>query len=122
VKYIGLLLYITVVFLVFFYGKFILVECDKMVYSIISFYIVLPLTALLSSALIDIRKKEMMLITAIIIGIVNNFVPYFVFSTKNCYVFKIEWVIILFGFLMSLIGFEIGQKIRAFKESKNYYK
>lgn len=118
VNHIGFAIYIIVVLLVFYYGKFILIDDNKIVYTIISFYLLLPIISLLSSILIDIRKKEMILLVAATMGIVNNFVPYFVFSTKNCYVFKTEWILILFGFLMSLIGFEIGSKIRTFTSLK----
>ena len=103
--------FITVAILIIVQGVFLLQPGDEMGYSLLNFYFILPLTALISSILIGMRDAKIKWFVPILFGMIGMFIPWIVFHSTN-------EVAVFFAFLPSLIGVLIGTAIRALKKKR----
>ena len=103
--------FITVSILIVVQGVFFLQPGDEMGYSLLNFYFILPLTALISSILIGMRDAKIKWFVPILFGMIGMFIPWIVFHSTN-------EVAVFFAFLPSFIGVLIGAVIQALKKKR----
>lgn len=85
-------------FLVFLIWGLMLPGGDEMGYSLIALYIVFPLTALISAAVLVYKKSALVFLFAAVMLLAQTFLPFFIFSTFE----------FLFSFLATLFPCIIG--------------
>ncbi|MBU3102059.1 MULTISPECIES: hypothetical protein [Clostridium] len=86
-------------------------EGDEMGYCLLNFYIVMPLTTLIVSLIISIKKGYLFWCYPVFVGLLGIIIPFAVFST-------FEMLSLFFAFFPALIGLIIGIIIRA--KAKKY--
>ena len=74
---------------------------DEMGYVLIGFYIIMPLTALIASLIISIKKGYMYWFYPVFVGLLSIIIPFVVFST-------FDEIDLFFSFFPALIGLIIG--------------
>lgn len=85
-------------FIVFLIWGLLLPGGDEMGFSLIALYIVFPLTALISTAVLVYKKTAWFFLFAAVMLLAHTFLPFFIFSTFE----------FLFSFLATLIPCAIG--------------
>lgn len=85
-------------FLIFLVWGLLLPGGDEMGFSLIALYIVFPLTALISTAVLVYKKTAWFFLFAAVMLLAHTFLPFFIFSTFE----------FLFSFLATLIPCAIG--------------
>ncbi len=103
--------FITVAILIIVQGIFFLQPGDEMGYTLLNFYFILPLAALISSILIGMRDTKIKWLIPIIFGAIGVFIPWVVFHNTN-------EVAVCLAFLPSLIGILSGTAIRTLKNKR----
>lgn len=78
---------------------------DEIGYVLLNFYIVMPLTALIVSLIISMKKGYLFWFYPVFVGLLGIIIPSVVFST-------FEMLSLLFAFIPALIGLIIGRIIR----------
>jgi hypothetical protein len=78
---------------------------DEMGYCVFNFYIVMPLTTIIVSCIISMKKGYLFWFYPIFVGILGIIIPFLVFSTFD----RID---LYFAFFPALIGLIIGLIIR----------
>lgn len=82
---------------------------DEMGYSLICFYAVMPLTALISCIIMPVKGFKGAIPVAILLSAAAFLIPFAVFAT-------FDWISVFFGLIPCLIGLAIGYAV---KNSKN---
>ncbi len=88
-------------FLVFLIWGLLLPGGDEMGFSLIALYIVFPLTALISTAVLVYKKSVWVFLFAAVMLLAHTFLPFFIFGTFE----------FLFSFLATLIPCAVGSLI-----------
>ncbi len=78
---------------------------DEMGYTILNFYIIMPLTTLIGSLIISIKRGYLFWFYPVFVGLLGVIISFVVFST-------FDMIGILFTFVPALIGLIIGLIIR----------
>lgn len=84
---------------------------NEMGYSVLNFYIIMPLTTLIASLFISMKKGYLFWFYPVFVGILGIIIPFVVFST-------FDWIHLFFALIPALIGLIIGLIIR-FETKKN---
>ncbi|MCB2294769.1 hypothetical protein LGK95_14815 [Clostridium algoriphilum] len=84
---------------------------DEMGYCLLNFYIVMPLTTLIASLIISLKKGYLFWFYPVFVGLLGIIIPFVVFST-------FDGIDLFFAFFPALIGLIIGLIIRV-KIKKN---
>ncbi|MCB2356745.1 hypothetical protein [Clostridium estertheticum] len=95
---------------IYIFGVF-LSAGDEMGYCLLNFYIVMPLTTLIVSLIISIKKGYLFWCYPVFVGLLGIIISFVVFST-------FEMLSLFFAFFPALIGLTIGMIIRA--KTKKY--
>ncbi|MGH4125531.1 MAG: hypothetical protein ACREV6_21675 [Clostridium sp.] len=91
-------------FVIYLEGVF-LSAGDEMGYCIFNFYIVMPLTTLISSYIISMKKGYLFWFYPVFVGLLGIIIPIVIFST-------FDGIELFFAFFPALIGLIIGLIIR----------
>lgn len=78
---------------------------DEMGYCVLNFYIMMPLTTLIFSTIISVKKGDLFWFYPVFVGLLGIIIPFVVFSTFD----KID---LFFALFPALIGLIIGLIIR----------
>ena len=76
-------------------------EGDEMGYVLLNFYIIMPLTTLIASIIISMKKGYLFWLYPVFVGLLSIIIPFVVFST-------FDEVDLFFAFFPALIGLIIG--------------
>ncbi|MCB2305663.1 hypothetical protein LGL08_00345 [Clostridium estertheticum] len=90
---------------IYIFGVF-LSDGDEMGYCLLNFYIVMPLTTLIVSLIISIKKGCLFWCYPVFVGLLGIIIPFAAFRT-------FEMLSLFFAFFPALIGLIIGMIIRA---------
>ena len=102
---------VTLVLFVLIFGA-IMQPGDEMGFSLVSFYLLIPIAGFVSSLLCALRGKKWVFVIPVAAGLIDYIMPYFFFRTT-------EIIMLLLAGGVSLAGLLIGLSVRAIKNRKH---
>lgn len=94
----------------FLRGLFFLSPGDEMGYSILNFYLLLPLTALICSLLLGLRSHWMKWLAPVLFGLLGWLLPWAVFHATDAMFLMLTFVPALIGLLTGRLVCRIRKK------------
>ena len=103
--------FVTVALIIWLWGIFFLQSGDEMGYSLLNFYLFLPLTALICSIIIGKRQTRAKWLIPLLFGVIGGLLPFAVFHS-------FDMIFLLFAFIPSVIGLLTGILIQKIQKRK----
>ncbi|HEY5562332.1 MAG TPA: hypothetical protein VIK72_11365 [Clostridiaceae bacterium] len=97
----------ALIFLAIYIQGVFLPAGDEMSYCVLNFYMIMPLTTLIASLIISVKKGYLFWIYPVFIGLLGAIIPSVVFSFSS-----FDWIVLFFAFFPASIGLIIGLIIR----------
>lgn len=95
-------------------GKFLLKDGDEIGYILMSFYLIMPITSLVSGIVLGIKNAYLKWAYPVTFGALGIIIPSFIF--KNSW----DWISLFFSLIPALTGLIIGVLINKSKGKKTF--
>lgn len=93
----------AVYLLIYFWGKLWLCPGDELGYSLLSFFLIMPLTAFIVSAVLSAKKCVFLWLYPVVFGILGFLFPYAVFVSPDPIMFCLALIPSLLGILAGVV-------------------
>lgn len=100
--------FITVSIIILLWGFFLMRPGDEMAYSLLCFYLFLPISALISSLLIGKSESKIKWCVPFLFGAVGAVLPFLIFGTFDI-------IFLIFAFIPAVLGLTVGLIVKYIK-------